>query len=213
MKIKFYGSDGAFKGERNYAVPEFEGERGLQVLKEVVLAYQANLRQGNACTKTRGDVHGSGKKPFRQKGTGMARQGEKRSPLARGGGVVFGPKPRDFSVDINKKEKRLALQRALFDAVSEGKLVVLEALKLMETPKTSEMAVLFNKIVPARKCLVIDSDFSKNQLLSIRNLSRFFSIDVCSMNALDIVRYPNVIMTERALNAFLENSNKKDEEK
>ena len=75
MKIKFYGIDGVCSGEREYNIPEFEGDRGLQVLKEVIIAYQANLRQGNACTKTRGDVHGSGKKPFRQKGTGMARQG------------------------------------------------------------------------------------------------------------------------------------------
>ena len=204
MKIKFYGIDGVCNGEREYNIPEFEGDRGLKVLKEVILAYQANLRQGNACTKTRGDVHGSGKKPFRQKGTGMARQGEKRSPLARGGGVVFGPKPRDFSVNVNRKEKRLALQRALFDSVVEGKLVVLEALKTLEAPKTAEMVSVFDKIVPTKKCLLIDSDFSENQLLSIRNLNRIFSIDVNSVNALDLSRYPQVIMTERALNAFIE---------
>ena len=167
MKIKFYGIDGVCNGEREYNVPTFEGDRGLQVLKEVVLAYQANLRQGNACTKTRGEVHGSGKKPFRQKGTGMARQGEKRSPLARGGGVVFGPKPRDFSVQLNKKEKRLALQRALFDAVVEGKLLVLEGLKDMESPKTAVMAKIFNKIVENHKSLIIDSSFSPNQLYYI----------------------------------------------
>jgi len=204
MKIKFYGIDGVCNGERDYNIPEFEGDRGLQVLKEVIIAYQANLRQGNACTKTRGDVHGSGKKPFRQKGTGMARQGEKRSPLARGGGVVFGPKPRDFSINVNRKEKRLALQRALFDSVVEGKLLVLEALKTLEAPKTSEMVSVFDKIVPAKKCLLIDSDFSENQLLSIRNLNRIFSIDVNSVNALDLSRYPQIIMTERALTALLE---------
>ena len=204
MKIKFYGIDGVCSGEREYNIPEFEGDRGLQVLKEVIIAYQANLRQGNACTKTRGDVHGSGKKPFRQKGTGMARQGEKRSPLARGGGVVFGPKPRDFSINVNRKEKRLALQRALFDSVVEGKLVVLEALKTLEAPKTAEMVSVLDKIVPSKKCLLIDSDFSENQLLSIRNLNRIFSIDVNSVNALDLSRYPQIIMTERALTAFLE---------
>lgn len=203
MKIKFYGIDGESKGEREYNIPEFEGSRGLQVLKEVILAYQANLRQGNACTKTRGDVSGSGKKPFRQKGTGMARQGEKRSPLARGGGVVFGPKPRDFSINMNRKEKRLALQRALFDAVVEGKLVVLEDLKQLEKPKTAEMAVVFDKIVPERKCLLIGNNFSDNQLLSVRNIERLFSVDVSFVNALDLVRYPNVVVTERALTAFL----------
>ena len=179
MKIKFYGIDGVCSGERDYDIPTFEGDRGLQVLKEVVLAYQANLRQGNACTKTRGEVHGSGKKPFRQKGTGMARQGEKRSPLARGGGVVFGPKPRDFSVQLNRKEKRLALQRALFDAVVEGKLLVLEALKDMEAPKTAVMAEVLNKVVENHKSLVIDSEFSQNQLLSLRNLNRIFSYKDC----------------------------------
>ena len=204
MKIKFYGIDGVCSGEREYNIPEFEGDRGLQVLKEVIIAYQANLRQGNACTKTRGDVHGSGKKPFRQKGTGMARQGEKRSPLARGGGVVFGPKPRDFSINVNRKEKRLALQRALFDSAVEGKLGVLEALKTLDAPKTAEMVSVLDKIVPSKKCFLIDSDFSENQLLSIRNLNRIFSIDVNSVNALDLSRYPQIIMTERALTAFLE---------
>ena len=204
MKIKFYGIDGVCSGERDYDIPTFEGDRGLQVLKEVVLAYQANLRQGNACTKTRGEVHGSGKKPFRQKGTGMARQGEKRSPLARGGGVVFGPKPRDFSVQLNRKEKRLALQRALFDAVVEGKLLVLEALKNMETPKTAVMAEVLNKIVENHKSLVIDSEFSQNQLLSLRNLNRIFSVDAHSVNAFDLVRFQKVVMTDRALVSVLQ---------
>ncbi len=204
MKIKFYGIDGVCSGERDYDIPTFEGDRGLQVLKEVVLAYQANLRQGNACTKTRGEVHGSGKKPFRQKGTGMARQGEKRSPLARGGGVVFGPKPRDFSVQLNRKEKRLALQRALFDAVVEGKLLVLEALKDMEAPKTAVMAEVLNKVVENHKSLVIDSEFSQNQLLSLRNLNRIFSVDAHSVNAFDLVRFQKVVMTDRALASILQ---------
>lgn len=204
MKIKFYGVDGVCSGERDYNIPTFEGDRGLQVLKEVVLAYQANLRQGNACTKTRGEVHGSGKKPFRQKGTGMARQGEKRSPLARGGGVVFGPKPRDFSVQLNRKEKRLALQRALFDAVVEGKLLILEALKDMEAPKTAIMADVFTKIVDNHKSLIIDNEFSQNQLLSLRNLNRIFSVDANSLNAFDLVRFQKVVITDRALLSVLQ---------
>ena len=204
MKVKFYGIEGDFVEERDFNIPTFEGDRGVQVLKEVLIAYQANLRQGNACTKTRGDVNGSGKKPFRQKGTGMARQGEKRSPLARGGGVVFGPKPRDFSINVNRKEKKLALQRALFDSVEEGKLMILEALKPMDAPKTATMATIFDKMAQGKRSLLIDTDFSENQLLSVRNLNNIFSIDVASVNALDLSRYPCVVMTERALNAFLE---------
>lgn len=203
MKINFYGVDGSHTGEREYGVPLFEGDRGVQNLKEVILAYQANLRQGNACTKTRGDVKGSGKKLFRQKGTGMARRGERRSPLARGGGVVFGPKPRDFSVSVNKKERRLALKRAFFDAVVEQKVAVLEALKEVEKPRTKEFAQVLYKIVSQERCLLVDSDFSENQLLSVRNLKNVFSIDADSMNALDVVRYSRIVITERALNTFL----------
>lgn len=106
-------------------------------------------------------------------------------------------------MNVNRKEKRLALQRALFDAVVEGKLVVLEDLKQLEKPKTAEMAVVFDKIVPERKCLLIGNNFSDNQLLSVRNIERLFSVDVSFVNALDLVRYPNVVVTERALTAFL----------
>ena len=203
MKVPFYDVNGDAKGDREYAIVEFEGGRGLQVLKEVILAYRANARQGNACTKTRGDVQGSGKKPFRQKGTGMARQGEKRSPLARGGGVVFGPKPRDFSVRLNHKEKRLALQRALFDAVREEKLVVLEALRSPVVPKTAEMAAVLSKIAVG-SCLLLDSEFSRNQLLSLRNLKRVSSMDITSVNALDVSLHSRVVVTDRALSMFLE---------
>mgnify|MGYP001029400395 FL=1 len=203
MKIKYYNVDGGLRGEQEYDIPVFEGDAGLQALKEVILAYQSNLRQGNACTKTRGDVKGSGKKPYRQKGTGMARQGEKRSPIWRGGGVVFGPKPRDFCVCINKKEKKLALKRALYDAAVEGKLSVLEKVLTIDRPKTSVVAEFFNKIGCNGKTLLIDSEFNENVLLSSRNLSWLYTIDDMSLNAWDLCRYRSVIMTERALLSFL----------
>lgn len=204
MKLKFYGVDGVLREERDYEIPVFEGDRGIQVLKEVILAYRANLRQGNASTKTRGDVKGSGKKPFRQKGTGMARQGEKRSPICRGGGVVFGPKPRDFSVSLNKKEKRLALQRALFDAANEGSCVVLEKIVDLEKPKTAAIVEVFSKMISKGKVLVIDSEFSRNALLSMRNVDWLYSIDAKSVNALDLTRYQNIVLTENGMKAFLE---------
>ena len=96
------------------------------------------------------------------------------------------------------------MQRALFDSVDEGKLMILEALKPMDAPKTATMAAVFNKMVQKKRSLLIDSDFSENQLLSVRNLNNIFSIDVASVNALDLSRYPYIVMTERALNAFLE---------
>ncbi|MDR0647522.1 MAG: 50S ribosomal protein L4 [Puniceicoccales bacterium] len=204
MKVNFYGVDGVFREEREYNIPTFEEDRGLQTLKDVILAYQSNLRQGNACTKTRGDVQGSGKKPYRQKGTGMARQGEKRSPIWRGGGVVFGPKPRDFSVSINKKEKKLALRRALFDTVSEGKLSILECLRPFDCPKTSLMVQWLHNWMVKGKILLVDNEFEKNVLLSARNLDRVYTVDTSSLNALDLCRYTNILVTERALLSFLD---------
>ena len=202
MKVKFYSADGVLKEERDLLVPTFEGNHGVQALKEVIIAYQANLRQENACTKTRAEVAGSGKKPYRQKGTGMARHGEKRSPIWRKGGVVFGPKPKDFSVHINKKVKRLALQRALFDRLSEQELVLFEGFNF-STPKCSEMAHLLKKIFEKGNILVVDNVFSENALLSMRNLDWAFSIDAQSVNAWDLLRYKHVVFTQQGMDAFL----------
>ncbi|MDR1665956.1 MAG: 50S ribosomal protein L4 [Puniceicoccales bacterium] len=203
MEVKFYGSDGSPRGNRDIDIPTFEGENGRQALKEVVAAYRANVRQGNACAKTRGDVRGSGKKPYRQKGTGMARHGEKRSPIWRKGGVVFGPKPRDFSLGVNRKVKRLALQRALFDRVCEQDLVLLEDFVSLASPRTASMAVLLGKIYDRGDVLVMDHGFHQNILLSMRNLERIFSVDVDSVNAWDLIRYRHVLVTERGMEILL----------
>ena len=103
MKLKVFNNDGSANGEGDFDIPVFEDGKGLQAVKEVVVAQAANIRQGSANTKTRGEVRGGGKKPWRQKGTGRARAGSSRSPIWVGGGVVFGPKPRDYSKKINKK--------------------------------------------------------------------------------------------------------------
>jgi large subunit ribosomal protein L4 len=128
MKLTVFSSDGKTSSEKDFAnIPTFEGDKGLQAVKEVIVAINANNRQGTHSTKTRGEVRGGGKKPWRQKGTGRARAGSIRSPLWVGGGVVFGPKPRDYSKKINNKVKQLAFSRALFDRVTAGELAVIEA--------------------------------------------------------------------------------------
>ena len=126
MKLKLFTSDATKSSEKEFNLPTFEGNRGLQAVKEVVVAHRANARQGTRSTKTRGEVSGGGKKPWAQKGTGRARAGSIRSPLWSGGGVVFGPKPRDYSKKINAKVKQLAFSRALFDRASAGELAVIE---------------------------------------------------------------------------------------
>jgi len=126
MKLKVFTADGSSFSEKDFQIPEFEGEKGQQALKQVLLGYVNNRRQGNASTKTRSEVNATGKKPFRQKGTGMARQGTRVAPQHTHGGVAFGPKPRDYSQRLNKKMKKLALSRALFDRVQDGDIAVIE---------------------------------------------------------------------------------------
>src|SRR5450432_3906347 len=127
MKLTVFTSDASKSSEKEFKLPTFEGDRGLQAVKEVVVAHRANARQGTRSTKTRGEVRGGGKKPWAQKGTGRARAGSNRSPLWVGGGVVFGPKPRDYSKKINGKVKALAFSRALFDRASAGEIAVIDS--------------------------------------------------------------------------------------
>src|SRR5712672_531425 len=147
MKLQVFKSDGTSSTEKDFGIPTFEGDKGLQAVKEVIVAINANNRQGTHSTKTRGEVRGGGKKPWRQKGTGRARAGSIRSPLWGGGGVVFGPKPRDYSKKINSRVKALAFSRALFDRASAGEISVIEAF-VAEPPKTKIVNQVVGRIAP-----------------------------------------------------------------
>jgi large subunit ribosomal protein L4 len=203
MKLKFYSND--FSSFSEGDVPWFaplEGDRGVAALKQYLVAIGANLRQGNACAKDRGDVSGTGKKPYRQKGTGLARHGSKRSPIWAGGGVVFGPKPRDYSQKVNRNVKRLALMRALEDKVREGGLAVVDQLTFGE-PKTKNFDAMVKKAFDAGSILFVDKDFEKNFILASSNIGRVFIVDSQSLNAFDVVRYKNVIMSDGAIRSVI----------
>src|SRR6478752_4752182 len=130
MKLTIKNTQGGNAGELSLGFQPVEAEKGSQAVHDVVVAYRAAQRSGTACTKTMGEVNGSGKKPWRQKGTGRARAGSFASPLWRGGGVVFGPKPRDFSKKVSKSTKQLALRKALSERLRAGDVVVVDDLKL-----------------------------------------------------------------------------------
>jgi large subunit ribosomal protein L4 len=148
MKLTVFSSDGKTSSEKDFAnIPTFEGDKGLQAVKEVIVAINANNRQGTHSTKTRGEVRGGGKKPWRQKGTGRARAGSIRSPLWVGGGVVFGPKPRDYSKKINNKVKQLAFSRALFDRATAGEIAVIEQFD-PKALKTKAVVAVVGRIAP-----------------------------------------------------------------
>lgn len=203
MKLKVYSADGASSQEQEFpGIPVFEGDKGVQALKEVIVAIRANQRQGTRSTKTRGEVSGGGKKPWRQKGTGRARAGSIRSPLWVGGGVVFGPRPRDFSKKINGKVKALAFSRALFDRAAAGELVVIEKVAPSQA-KTKLVNEVVNRIEPAGKLLLVDAPFSTEAVRAARNIQRVSLQEASKLNALDLAQYKKIIVSSAALEAIL----------
>src|SRR5437588_4749691 len=145
MKLPVKDINGKDKGQLEVKLPLVEGGRGTQAVHDTIVAYQAAQRMGTAHTKTMGEVAGTGKKPWRQKGTGRARAGSFASPLWRGGGVVFGPKPRDFGKKVSRKTKALALRKALSERLRAGDVLLIDDLKL-DAPKTKEFVGLLSAL-------------------------------------------------------------------
>ena len=202
MKLKVFSADGTTSTEKDFGLPTFEGDKGLQAVKEVIVAINANNRQGTHSTKTRGEVRGGGKKPWRQKGTGRARAGSIRSPLWSGGGVVFGPKPRDYSKKINAKVKALAFSRALFDRASAGELSVIEKFELKQV-KTKLAFAVVGRIAPQGRVLLVDAPFAAEASRAMRNLARVSLQEATKLNTLDLANYQQIIVSSAALEQIL----------
>ncbi|MDR3239928.1 MAG: 50S ribosomal protein L4 [Clostridiales bacterium] len=167
-----------------------------------VVQYLANQRQGTKSAKTRAEVRGGGRKPWRQKGTGRARQGSTRAPQWTGGGVVFAPKPRDFSIRLNKKQKRLALKSVLTSKVQDKKLIVLDALSLGEI-KTKEMRKICDNL-KLEKALVVIKGSDRNVILSARNIPDIKTAAVNTINVYDILKYDMFVVTKEAVEQMRE---------
>lgn len=209
MKLKFYSSDGSSSQEKDFAgIREFSGDKGLLTLKQMILAYQANKRQGNASTKLRSEVRGSGKKPFRQKGSGNARQGSKRSVIQRGGGVVHGPKPRNYRQKVNKKMKQIAFQRALFDRAVEGEIAVIERFEVAEA-KSKLFQKVIQLIISKGKLLIVDDKWEEKTSLAARNLSQITLTEASTLNALDLCHYDKILVSEKGMETIIERTQKK----
>jgi large subunit ribosomal protein L4 len=203
MKLTVFNSDGTTSSEKDFAgLPVFEGDKGLQAVKEVIVAINANNRQGTHSTKTRGEVRGGGKKPWRQKGTGRARSGSIRSPLWVGGGVVFGPKPRDYSKKINGKVKSLAFSRALFDRAVAGEIAVIEAFAA-PAAKTKAMNQVVTRIAPKGRVLLVDAPFAAETTRASRNIERVSLQEAAKLNTLDLAQYKKIIVSTKALEAII----------
>lgn len=176
-----------------FAVPFNE-----DVVHQAVLRQQANARQGNASTKTRGNVAGSTRKLYRQKGTGNARAGSSKSPTRRGGGVVFGPHPRDYHQAMPKKMRQLALRCALSAKVNDGELKVLEALKFDE-PKTKQMTAVLDALKIEKTALLVTSQPETNMVLSARNIPGIKTLPANLLNVVDILSHQALIMEVAAV--------------
>ena len=171
------------------------------ILHDVVCMQRANRRRGTASTKSRGEVKGSGAKPWRQKGTGRARAGSRKSPIWRGGGTTFGPKPRDYSYKLPKKVRRLALRMALSARLSEGNLVVVDEFSMPEI-KTKEFIGVMNNF-DFDNCLVITGDENTNVSLSARNAVGYKVLPAAGLNVYDILKYSK-LMLDQSIIAQLE---------
>jgi len=173
------------------------------LIHEAVRNYLASLRQGTHKTKTRSEVSGSGKKPFRQKGTGRARQGGNRPPIHRHGGTVFGPQPRDYSYKMNSKEKKNALKSALSQRVKEGKLLLVADLSIDEV-KTKGLAMKVAKIGVEGKALLVDSFENTNAILASRNNPKILFVDAKNVNVYDVVNSRYIVLSQDALQRLTE---------
>ena len=197
MKITVKDSTGKDQGELEVKFPLIEDGRGTQAVHDTVVAYQAAQRMGTASTKTMGEVAGSGKKPWRQKGTGRARAGSFASPLWRGGGVVFGPKPRDFSKKVSRKTKQLALRKALSERLKAGDVVLVEDLKL-ESAKTKDFVSVLSALELKGSALIVAQTTDKNLTLASRNVPNVALATSESLNTYDVLRPDKLVFTRGA---------------
>jgi large subunit ribosomal protein L4 len=197
MKISIKNTAGQPQGELEVKFALIENGKGTQAVHDAVTAYRAAQRSGTACTKTVGEVAGTNKKPWRQKGTGRARAGSFRSPLWVGGGVVFGPRPRDFSKKVSKKTRSLALRKALSERLQAGDVVVLDDLKLA-SPKTKEFVKVINALELKGTTLVVCNGDDQNLALASRNVENVVVTTGDSLNTYDVLRSDKLVFTKSA---------------
>ena len=177
-------------------------DKGDQAVKDAVTAIRNAMRAGTACTKGKGEVAGSNKKPWKQKGTGNARAGFRQSPVWRGGGVAHGPKPRDYSQKINKKVMKLAFARAVSEKIAAGEILVVSEFKF-EAAKTKAMVSFLKTIGVERSALVLTADFNETIALMVRNLPRVDSAMASELNPYAVLLFKNIVCDKAGFDALM----------
>lgn len=197
-KVTVYNMSGSEVGELELSEAVFGIEPNKYVLHEAVIMQRASMRLGTHKTKGRSEVRGGGRKPWRQKGTGRARQGSIRSPQWKGGGVVFGPTPRSYAYKLPKKVRRLAMKSALSTKVAANEVIVLDQLS-MNQPKTKEFIAILNNLKVDRKALIVSATLDDNVALSARNIPGVKFISAEGINVLDVIGHDKLILTKDAV--------------
>ncbi|MBC9785254.1 50S ribosomal protein L4 [Heliobacterium chlorum] len=197
-KVAVYNVEGNQVGELDLNDEIFGIEPNEHVMHQAVVTQLAAWRRGTHKVKSRGEVSGGGKKPWRQKGTGRARAGTSRSPLWRGGAIIFGPQPRDYTISMPKKARRLALKSALSDKVKTGNLIVVDTLD-MEAPKTKAMAGILDKLNVERKALLVTADIDETIFKSARNIPGVSPVEAVGINVYDILNHDKLVITKDAV--------------
>ncbi|MBG9769367.1 50S ribosomal protein L4 [Bacillus vallismortis] len=197
-KVALYNQNGSTAGDIELNASVFGIEPNESVVFDAILMQRASLRQGSHKVKNRSEVRGGGRKPWRQKGTGRARQGSIRSPQWRGGGVVFGPTPRSYSYKLPKKVRRLAIKSVLSSKVIDNNIIVLEDLTL-DTAKTKEMAAVLKGLSVEKKALIVTVDANEAVALSARNIPGVTVVEANGINVLDVVNHEKLLITKAAV--------------
>ena len=201
--VDVLGAEGSKTGTVELPADIFDVQANIPLMHQVVVAQLAAARQGTHKVKRRGEVSGGGRKPYKQKGTGRARQGSTRAPQFTGGGVVHGPTPRDYSQRTPKKMKAAALRGALSDRARDGRVHVIESFGTGEKPSTKAAIATLAKIVESRKVLIVLSETDEMSWLSLRNVPEVHLIEAGQLNTYDVLVADDVIFTSEALDEFL----------
>ncbi len=198
IKVPVFDNSGKPLESMTVSEEEFGGKVRRELLRDAIIMHEANHRRGTASTKTRGEVKGGGRKPWKQKHTGRARVGDIRSPIWKGGGVIFGPRPRDYSFSMHRKAKKAALQSAILSRLIDNEVVIVDVLEL-DSPSTKKLACLLNNLEIRESCLIIIKEFDETIWKSCRNIYNVKLRVASDLNAYDVVKYKKVLIVKDVL--------------
>ncbi len=201
INVPVFDSNGSPLEDVSFEEEAFGGTVRTALLRDVIIMHEANHRRGTASTKTRGEVAGGGKKPWMQKHTGRARAGTNRSPIWKGGGVVFGPRPRDYSYSMHRKAKRVALQSALLSKLKDSEVVLIDKLDF-DTPSTKKLASLLKGLGIMESCLIVIPELDDTVWKSSRNIYNLKVRVASDLNAYDVIKYKKLLIVKDSLDSL-----------